>query len=947
MAVTEAEFCLLGPFAVRVGGAAVPVQKGKQRALLAALLLSPGRVVSLDYLAETLWGPDPPPSARVTIQNYVMRLRKALGAAGTTRITTLPAGYAIYTEPGELDVTRFEDLLSTATAAAREDRWQDAAERAHAAVALWRGDPLADVGSGLLAEREVPRLAEMRLRALETRNEADLHLGRHADVITGLQRLTACHPLRERLHAQLMLALYRDGRQAEALAVYQRARQVLVTELGTEPGPGLRKLHQQVLASDPALALRRAAAAGNGAAGETPPALSWPPRELPAGVPHFTGRAGLLAALTEVLDRSCAQCPGTVVISAISGTAGVGKTALAVHWAHQVADRFPDGQLYVNLRGYDPSGAPLAPAEAVRGFLDALGVAASRVPAGLQAQAGLYRSLMAGKRMLILLDNARDAAQVRPLLPGSAGCLVLVTSRSQLTGLAAADGARLLTVDVLTDPEASTLLSRRLGAGRVAAEPAAAAELTALCARLPLALNIAAARAGARPDRPLAAVAAALRDERSRLDAFDTGEPASSARTVFFWSYRHLSEPAARMFRLLGLHPGPDITPAAASLAGIPAGQASRCLDELTATHLAAEQAPGRFSFHDLLRAYAREQAGSCDSAPARQAALGRMLDHYLHTARAAAGLLCPGRDLLALSPPGDGVQPEPPASSAAALAWFIAERQVVSAAVRLAADAGLDRQAWQLGWILGRYLHRSGYWQGWLAVLRTALAAAEHAADLAGQAHVHRDLGGALICLGSGPDADDHLKTALRLYQGLDDQAGQAHALLYLARVREEGQGRPRAGLRYAFRALELFLAAGHKAGQANAISNAGWCHSVLGEHEEALACYQQALALHREIDNRDGECYTRSCLGNTYHRLGRHDQAVTCFQESARLFRELGNHPELAAALTHLGDSLHAAGHPGDAHAAWQEAHQILAGLHDPSASQILARLSRLRAA
>lgn len=387
--------------------------------------------------------------------------------------------------------------------------------------------------------------------------------------------------------------------------------------------------------------------------------------------------------------------------------------------------------------------------------------------------------------------------------------------------------------------------------------------------------------------------------------------------------------------------------PAAASLAGIPAGQASRCLDELTATHLAAEQAPGRFSFHDLLRAYAREQADSCDSAPARQATLRRMLDHYLHTAQGAAGLPCPGRDLLALPPPGDGVQPEPHAGSAAALAWFIAERPVVSAAVRLAAGAGLDLQAWRLGWILGRYLHRSGYWQEWLAVLRTALAAAEHAADLAGQAHVHRDLGGALVCLGSGPDADDHLRLALHLYQRLGDQAGHAHALLYLARVREEVQGRPRAGLRYAFRALELFRAAGHKAGQANAISNAGWCHSVLGEHEEALACYQQALALHREIDNRDGECYTWDCLGNTYHRLRRHDQAVTCFQQSTRLFRQLANQPELAAALTHLGDSLHAAGHPGDAHAAWREAHQILAGLHDPSASQILARLYRLRAA
>jgi len=923
---------------VRIGGVVVPVQKGKQRALLAALLLNAGRAVSLDELAEALWGPDPPPSARVTIQNYVMRLRKALGDTGTSRIGTLPSGYAIQADASELDVARCEDLLSAARAAAREGRWQDAADQARSAVSLWRGDPLADVGSELLADRECPRLAEMRLQALETRIDADLHLGCHADVITELRRLVARDPLRERLHAQLMLALYRDGRQAEALAVFQRARQVLVEELGAEPGPGLRELHQQILTGDPALALPR-----------QPPAAAHPapvrrPRELPAGVPHFTGRVGLLAMLTGLLDRSSAESSETVLIS---GMAGVGKTALAVHWGHQVAKRFPDGQLYVDLHGYDSSGAPLRPAEAIREFMDALGVPAARIPAGTQAQAGLYRSLLASRRMLILLDNARDAAQVRPLLPGSAGCLVLVTSRNELTGLAATDGARLLTVDVLTGAEARALLSRRLGSERVAAEPDATAELILLCARLPLALNIAAARAAARPSHPLAAVAAALRDERGRLDALDTGEPASSARTVFSWSYRNLSQPAARMFRLLSLHPGPDITvAAAASLAGITPGQARRCLEELTATHLAAEQVPARFSFHELLRAYAREQSDSCDCG-AQHAALGRMLDHYLYTAQDAARLLCPGRDLLTLPPPRDGVQPEQHAGNAAALAWFVAERPVVSAAVRLAADAGLDTRAWQLGWILGRYLHRSGYWEEWVAILRTALSAAEHSADLAGQAYAHRDLGAAQVCLGSGPDADAHLRLALGLYQRLRDNAGQAHALLYLGRMFEEVQGRPREGLRYTLQAREFFRAAGHKAGQANATSNAGWCHSVLGEHEEALACYQQALALHREIDNRDGECCTWDHLGNTYHRLGRHDQAITCYEHSARLFRELGNRPDLAEVLTHLGDTLHAAGHPDDARTAWQEAQVILDGLRDPSVNQILARLSRLRAA
>jgi hypothetical protein len=314
-----------------------------------------------------------------------------------------------------------------------------------------------------------------------------------------------------------------------------------------------------------------------------------------------------------------------------------------------------------------------------------------------------------------------------------------------------------------THVEARALLSRRLGAERVGAEPGAAAELTTLCARLPLALNIAAARAAARPHHPLASVAAALRGDQDRLDAFDTGEPASSARTVFSWSYRNLSQPAAQMFRLLGLHPGPDITvAAAASLAGLPADQANRCLAELTATHLVAEPVPGRFSFHDLLRAYAGEQAYACDSSSARNAALGRMLDHYLHTAQAVATLLCPGRDLLTLPPPVAGVQPEQPGTSASALAWFIAERQVISAAARLAADAGLDARAWQLGWILGRYLHRSGHWQEWIVILRAALAAAERAGDPRGQAAIHRDLGNALTHLRSFVDAQAHLRLAL-----------------------------------------------------------------------------------------------------------------------------------------------------------------------------------------
>ena len=642
----EAEFCLLGPLLVRRGGEVVPVTAGKQRVVLAALLLSANRVVSLDELNAALWGLAPPVSARATLQNYVKRLRQALAGTGGSRISTLPQGYMITVAADELDVSRFEGLQGRARKAADEGAWDRAAVQLRRALSLCRGEPLAGVPSKLLFEREAPRLAEMRLQAIEARIDADLHLGRHADVIAELRQLASVHPLRERLHALLMLALYRDGQQAEALAAYQRARRVLIEELGSEPWPELRLLQRRILTADPALRLPAPLPGGPGMT---------VPRQLPAAVAHFAGRTDELKALTGLLDAA-AGGGGTVAISAIGGTAGVGKTALAVHWAHQVADRFPDGQLYVNLRGFDPSATP---ADAVRRFLDALQVPAAKIPPSPEAQQGLYRSLLAGQQMLIVLDNARDAAQVRSLLPGGQGCLVLVTSRSQLSSLVAAEGAYPVTLDVLSPAEARSLLESRLGPERVATQPRAAAELAGLCARLPLALAIAAARAALNPAQPLAALAAELRDAAGRLDALDAGDAAASVRAVFSWSYRQLPQPAARMFRLLGIHPGPDITsPAAASLAATPHDQARQALAQLTRASLLTEHAPGRYAFHDLLRAYATELATTQDRDTARRAATHRALDHYLYTASPSALVLYPQRDTLTLARPSPGCYP-------------------------------------------------------------------------------------------------------------------------------------------------------------------------------------------------------------------------------------------------------------------------------------------------
>ena len=550
---------ILGPLLVHDGETQVDVPRGRLRVLLAALLMHAGDPLAADALAELVWDGSPPPGAAVTLRSHMTRLRRVLGPLAGARLVTRYPGYLLQATEEEVDALRFRRLCRDGAAALREAAWARADRLLGEALDLWRGAPLADVGSESLRRDEGQDLEALRLQAEEWQIDAALNLGRHAGLVPRLQSLATRHPLRERFHGQLMLALYRCGRQAEALAAYQRARDVLVTELGVEPGPGLRDIHQQILSADPALAVTEPA---RHAEGEPQRAV---PRELPPAVPAFTGRPAELAALTGLIDRAAEQAPRAVVISAIGGTAGVGKTALAVHWAHQVAERFGDGQLYVNLRGFDPTGAPAAPAEPVRGFLDALGVAPERIPASLHAQAGLFRSLLADKKMLIVLDNARDEQQVRPLLPAGPGCLVVVTSRRQLAGLAAADGARLLTLDLPSHAEARQMLTLRLGADRAAAESDAVDQIASLCARLPLALAVAAARAHTRPRFSLAALAAELSDIASRLDALDAGDPAASVRTVFSWSYQQLSPDTARMFRLLGLHPGPDITVLAAA----------------------------------------------------------------------------------------------------------------------------------------------------------------------------------------------------------------------------------------------------------------------------------------------------------------------------------------------------------------------------------------------
>jgi DNA-binding SARP family transcriptional activator len=930
------EFCLLGPLLVRWGKTALPVLPGKQRVLLAALLLRANRMVSLDELTEVMWGPAPPVSARSTLRNYVKELRKTLAVSGDSRLITVPGGYQIRVTAAELDLSRFDALQAEARACAGAGAWDEASAQLREALSLWRGEPLADVPSEPLVLREVPRLAELRLQAIERRIEADLQLGRHADVITELRYLSAMHPFRERLHGQLMLALYRDGRQAEALAAYADARHVLVEELGAEPGTGLRELHRHILTTSPALELPKAARSTVGR--REPPV----PRELPAGVAHFTGRTSELAALSRLLDAPDDRMPGTVVISAIGGTAGVGKTALAVHWAHQATGWFPDGQLYVNLRGYD-LGQPMSAADALARFLRALGVPDQDIPADQDERAARYRSLLAGRQMLVVLDNASDVEQVRPLLPGAPACTTLITSRDALAGLVARDGATRLDLDLLP-PDDSVALVRALVGGRAEADPQAAAALASHCARLPLALRIAAELAAARPAVPLAELARELAGLQQRLDLLDdVGDARTAIRAVFSWSYQNLGQPAARLFRLTGLHPGPDFTVrAAASLAGIAPGKVRPLLNELARAHLLTEQVPGRFGCHDLLRAYAIELAAMTGSGAARHAALGRLLDYYLHTATAADRLLYPLRRRIPLVAPRSGMTPDDLAHHGQALAWLDAERHGLLAAISLAADHGFDVHAWQLAFSLETFFYRRSHWQDWAATQRIALAAADRLGDRDAQALTHCGVANALIQVGHPAEALGYLRSALRLREEAGDVHGQARVHLYIGRAVEH-QGRYREALVHSRQALRLAQTVGApaKALLAEAYNHVGWELAMLGSYPQALRYCQQAVALNRRLGNKHQQPAALDSLAYVHWHLGHKAEAADCYRRAVELFDEMGHRYQMSETLVFVGDAHRADGNLAAAHQAWTQALAILDDMHHPDAERLRARL------
>jgi DNA-binding SARP family transcriptional activator/tetratricopeptide (TPR) repeat protein len=937
------EFRLLGAVEVRTSQGPLTLGPPQRRAVVAALLVDVGRPVPPTTIMQRVWD-EAPSGARRALHAHVARLRHALsGTEQPAPLLLQPGGYVLDVPADQVDLHRFRRLI-----AAARDPGQEGRQRCRLledALGMWRGLPLSEL-AGSWAERVRQGLLRQRVDAAVLLCQTSLQIGDHLRVVDLARDLLVDHPLAEPLYAALMTALAGADRPAEALDHYAIARAALRSALGVEPGTELQRLHRAILRGG-------VVPVGATVPAPTPSAVAAPPyrdpqpsmpvpAQLPADIAVFTGRVEQLQRLDGVLALSAdASAATAVTIAAVTGTAGVGKTALAVHWAHRVAHQFPDGQLHVNLRGFVPVGTPMTPEEAVRGFLEALGVAPQRIPRGTDAQVALYRSRLAGRKVLVLLDNARDADQVRPLLPGAPGCLVVVTSRNQLTGLVAANGAHPIALDLFTEAEARELLALRLGAHRLAAEPAAVEDLVASSARLPLALAIVVAHVAIRPAQPLAVLADELHRPADPLDAFSDEDLSANVRAVFSSSYRALSHPAARLFRLIGLHPGPDISlAAAASLAGLAPARTSAALAELARAHLVAEPVPGRYTCHDLLRAYAAERSTVDDPEPDRRQALHRLLDHYLRTAHTAAQRMDPTRDPVELPAAQPGVTPIEAGDSDEALTVLAADHPALLAAVDLAARSGFDAYACQLPWALGTYFHRQGHWPDMAATQRTGVAAAERLGDRLAQARCHRALARACMLLGRHDQAAAHHQNAFDLYGAVGDQSGQAHCRIDLAELLMQ-QNRHREALQYAQQAADLSAAVGNLAAQARNLNCVGWCHAQLGQYEQAVdTCRQALILLHRTGDGY-GAAATLDSLGFAYHQLGQHDDATAHYRQALDLRRSVGDRYGEAETLNHLGDTHQATGNTDAAREDWQHALAILNELSHPDADDLRDKL------
>jgi DNA-binding SARP family transcriptional activator/tetratricopeptide (TPR) repeat protein len=918
--VGRTQFSLLGPLVVRRAGVVVPVTAGKHRALLAALLLQAGRPVGVDELAEVLWESKMPRSARATLQTYVGRLRTLLEHDGDSVIVTEAAGYRIDAGPNELDVAGFESALAAGRAAIRVESWAKASAMLAEGLALWRGSPLAGVPSDVLAQREVPRLSELRTQAMEARIEADLRLGRHAEMILELRQLVAAEPLRERLHALLMTALYRDGQQSGALEAYQAARAMLIDELGVEPGPELRQLQERILAVDPALlpgtaplaAVEVQARPGAVAASPRQNAEACQPSRrtaevrysLPPDPATFSGRASELDSIV-----GAAASGGTGAIWAIGGMPGIGKTTLAVHAAHLLQGRFPDRQLFIDLRGRTPGLEPLSPEAALASLLADTGVDPQSLPGDLTARTSLWRDRMAGQRALLVLDNAASSAQVAPLLPGGAQCQVLITSRRHLADLPGA--VTPLFLQTLARDEARLMFVRL--APRAASEAdAPVTELVELAGFLPLAISLLARMFNRHPSWSLADLTTETRARLLTLTA-----ERDNVAAVFEMSCQDLDPAVRQFFWRLGLHPGVTIdTFSAAAVAGVPVTEAIEMLDLLQGEGLLTETKFRRYGMHDLIRRYARERAAAETAAAADEQAVSRLLDYYQHTAARANSLLA--RQIRTIPPAAVAAVPAAApvlANSGQALAWARAERANLLACIDYATAQGQDRRVVALTAGAAALLHQDGSWTEAMVRHAAAAEAARRIDDKRGRADALGSLGTICRLAGDVPGASQALTEALGLFQDLGDEHGQADALTDLGEMLYSTSDYAGAARLYG-KVLKLSRHLGERFGQARVLRRLGAMRWRTGDYERASQALTQARVLYRGLGDRLGQAAVLSDLGSVRRDTGDLTGAIGNLEEALAAYRDLGSRLGEAFALNSLGVTRRKAGdYPGAA--------------------------------
>jgi DNA-binding SARP family transcriptional activator len=933
-------FRLLGPVEVRAGEDWRGIGAPKWRSVLAALLIHPGQIVSADTLIGELWRDEPPARAANLVSIYVLRLRRLMDDPDGHLLATRSPGYLLRVAGDDTDALLFEAMVRDGRRAFAAGDHEGAASRLTEALGLWYGRPLADVPPTPLVEAEAERLSELRLGADELRITAELALGGHEQAVAELRRLLVDHPLREGLWLLLMRALDGAGRHAEALEAYGQARDAISGQLGVDPGAELRQLHADLLAKD------TAAPAGVITAGVlSPPAEPAPepsqargakrrmqgPAQLPADIADFTGRDEQVKRLSDLLSGTGATGdPGAVRIAVVAGSGGLGKTSLAVHAAHRVRRRFPDGQLYVDLLG--ATAAPLLPGDVLARFLRDLGVDGRDIPVDEDERAARYRTTLARRRMLVVLDNARDAAQVRPLLPGSASSAVLVTTRSRMPDLAS---TKLVDLNVLDDDEALKLFVKVVGEERAAAEPEATAELLDACAGLPLAIRICAARLVTRSGWTIRAMAGRLTDEHRRLDEMRAGDLA--VRASFEVSFTSLPPSTdkqgidpALAFRLLGLWQGPSISiAAAAALFGVPEYSAEDALEVLVDTHLLESVTTDRYRFHDLLRVYAAERAEADLPAAERDAAITRLLTWYMRTADAAATAVSPHRYNIVLDPAGTDPPPLAFAGVDDALAWYDSERANLVAATRQAAASGRHDIAWRLPAPLFSMFNRRGNWAECIATHHIALDSSRQAGNRPGEAWVLNNLGDALG-VARDPEGAGHLERSLAIRREIGDRIGEAQAANNLADA-YQALGRTEEAVELYRRALELNREIGYRYGEGVALVNLGSTLLDFDRAPEAIGFLLEAQRTFAELDHLEGSGYALHILGRCYLSLRRDAEALECLSQAVASYLATGNRRRQAATLRSLGTAQSRVGLPTEARESLAQAAVIFTELGD----------------